>query len=379
MTHRLKVLQVATLVSPDSAYGGPVRVAFNQSAQLRAQGAEVTVGAGVAGFARIPERIDDVPVWLAKARSLLPGLGFSGLVAPKLLWRMVARRASFDVVHVHLARDLVTLPAAALAIALRKRLVVQTHGMVVETDHPVAPVLDKLLTRPVLRRAAAVFYLTDEEAASLRGIEPTATLIRLPNGVPLPELEPPVREGAPLEVLFLARLHTRKRPMVFVEAAGVLTAAGIPASFRLVGPDEGEADAVQAEIARLGLSAEVIGWEGPLPPDQTQERMRQCSVYALPSINEPFPMSVLEAMALGKPVVITRSCGLADIIESSCSGIVVGEHPEEFIEALRTLLSDAEQREAMGQAARQAAAELFSMPAVAGQLEDIYRDHGSSG
>src|SRR5947208_3258851 len=108
----MRVLQVVTLITPDGAYGGPVRVAFNQAQQLRSKGYDALIVATARGYSPLPRELNDTPVRLSKARLLLPFAGFSGIVSPSMLWWMLRHRRDYDVVHVHLARDLVTLPAA---------------------------------------------------------------------------------------------------------------------------------------------------------------------------------------------------------------------------------------------------------------------------
>ncbi len=99
-------------------------------------------------------------------------------------------------------------------------------------------------------------------------------------------------------MLFLARLHPRKRPTMFVRMAAALVEAGIDAHFSLVGPDEGEGAAVAKLIEQSSLQSRV-SYEGPLKPAQSISRMRRAKVYVLPSVDEPYPMSVLEAMSVG--------------------------------------------------------------------------------
>lgn len=367
-------LHVVTLITPDGAYGGPVRVAFNQCRRLRADGHHAVVAGAARGYRPIPTELDGVPVRLVKARNVLPLLGFSGMIAPAMLLWMVRNRRSFDVVHVHLARDLITLPAALIALLLGKRLIVQTHGMVADSDHPLAPILDRIMVRPVLRRAAAVLYLSEVERAALVRVQPEAVLRHLPNGVPVYGQAAARGQTADgdIEVLYLARLQARKRPALFVRAAARLLAQDREARFTLVGPDEGEATAVFEAISQSGADPDEIGWEGAVPPERTAERMAAASVYVLPSVDEPFPMSVLEAMAVGLPVVITESCGLAKPVRDSGSGIVVDESEDSLVEAIRTLIGDRGLRERMGAAALRTAAEVFSMEAVARDLSAIY-------
>ncbi|HBD6104334.1 TPA: glycosyltransferase, partial [Shigella flexneri] len=128
-------------------------------------------------------------------------------------------------------------------------------------------------------------------------------LMHIPNGVTLPDVQAVEQVDGPQkhpEVLYLARLHPRKRPMYFARAAKTAGSRWPEARFSLVGPDEGEGPAVSRSIAAMDGEARVK-WSGSEEPDRTLLRMSRASIYALPSTDEPFPMSVLEAMSVGLP------------------------------------------------------------------------------
>jgi glycosyltransferase involved in cell wall biosynthesis len=276
--------------------------------------------------------------------------------------------AESDIVHLHLARDLVTLPAAVHARRAGVPVVLQTHGMIDPSTHPLARPLDAFWTRSVLRDAAAVLYLTPREREGLIAVAgDRLRLVPLGNGVPHSRARQS-RNG--VEVLYLARLAPRKRPEVFVEAAARLAAEFPAVRFRLVGPDEGRAGEVVQLAAESGAD---IVWEGPIGPEATDARMSEASIYVLPAVDEPYPMSVLEAMAAGLPVIVTDSCGLAPAVEESGAGIVVGDSADALTAALRRLLADQELRRAMGEAGRQAATGRFSMASIARELLTVYR------
>jgi glycosyltransferase involved in cell wall biosynthesis len=368
----VKILGVVTLVSPSGDYGGPTRVAVNQLLALRERGHQVVLAAAHRGFDGIvPAEIDGVPARLFPARTILPAIGFAGLGSPEL-WTAVHRHArEFDIIHVHAARDLVTLPSALIALRRDVPVVVQTHGMIDETKHPLAAPLDLALTRPVLRRARVVTYLTSAERDSLEVVSHgEARLQELANGVPLATA---ATTGGPARLLFLARLAPRKRPLAFVAAAQRLTREFPQARFALVGPDEGEGAAVREAIAASG-AGDRISWEGPVDMSGAMERMRRATVFVLPSVDEPYPMSVLEAMAVGLPVVVTETCGLASFIRDHDAGIVTDHTIDRLTDALRSLLSDPVGAAAMGGRGREAVRAERSMAAVAEHLERLYRD-----
>lgn len=365
----MRILQVVTLLSPDGSYGGPARVALNQSAELIEQGHDVTVAAGTRGYPTPPAELDGIPVRLFTARKLVPRVGFAGVGAPAL-WRWFGRnRSKFDVVHIHFGRDLVVAPVAELARHHRVPYALQTHGMVVPVGHPLAPAWDTVSTRHVLRDAGAVFYLTEQERTQLEAVGRTELrLVQLGNGVP--EYSPAERHAGPPEVLFAARMHVRKRPLAFVGMAKALLDAGVEARFTLVGPDEGEGHALSAALERDVR----ISWEGALAPAAVPSRMAAADVYVLPSVDEPYPMAVLEAMSVGLPVVVTNECGLAPMVRETNCGVVAEPEIPALAAATASILSDRSLAEAMGKRGRAAAQNQLGMQAVTDRLVDVYND-----
>lgn len=366
----MRILSIVTLISPNGEYGGPVRVALNHARELTSQGHEVLIAAGTRGYdGRPPTQLDGTRLALFPARTLLPGAGFAGLSSPGLYRALPSLTRGVDVVHVHLARDLITLPAADWTRRHHIPYVTQTHGMVDASSNPLARPLDAALTSRVLRGARRVFYLTDHERRDLVGVAGDGLrLQQLTNGVP-PAGRVAHGPSTGAEVLYLARLAPRKRPLEFVRMAELLADEFPFASFRLVGPDEGEAAAVVRAAAEGNAD---VRWEGPLPPEGVTERMARASVYVLPAVDEPYPMAVLEAMSLGLPVVVTRSCGLAALVQELGCGIVVGESTRSLAGAVAELLRDPERASRMGAAGTAATADRLAMSAVAATLQTAY-------
>lgn len=368
----MKILQVATLVSPRGEYGGPVRVAINQTRELLAAGHDVLLAAGAQGFGRrLPTEFDGVPVKLFDAYNPVPRAGFSGLISPSLHEWLKTAAKSADVTHIHLGRDLVTLPAATQLRRRHRPYVVQTHGMVTPSSHPLAGTVDAVWTKRALAAAATVFYLTQEERRGLSAVTSTAlNLKELHNGVPRTE-QAPVAADAPLEVLFLARLHARKRPLIFIEMAKILHRKFPHVRFSMVGPDGGEGPAVEEAIRQAALG-DALRWEGALAPERTIDRIGQSTIYVLPSVDEPFPMSVLEALSLGKPVVVTDTCGLAAAIAEAGAGTVIDSSLESLAAGVGDLLANPSRQKSAGERARLMTSEKFSMEAIRHQLEAVY-------
>ena len=101
---------------------------------------------------------------------------------------------------------------------------------------------------------------------------------------------------------------------------------------------------------------------------------RNADVLVLPSLSEGFPVTILEAMASGLPVIATRVGGVPEIIENNVNGYLVEtENPQEIAEALLTLLRDEQLRKCISGNNRKKA-ENYQWDKVAATLEEIYQN-----
>ena len=102
-----------------------------------------------------------------------------------------------------------------------------------------------------------------------------------------------------------------------------------------------------------------IIYKEPVP--EIEKYYSAADIFALPSIYEPFGNANLEALASGLPVITTRHCGAADIIQNKLNGLIVenSESPKEIADNINTLF-DPTLRESMSQKAR-GLAEQFSV------------------
>jgi glycosyltransferase involved in cell wall biosynthesis len=317
-----------------------------------------------------------VNVRLFPARRLLPA-GFSGLIAPGLGLYLRRHYSEYDAFHFQLARDLITLPAALFLSRKSANFVVQPHGMIQPDKRWKARLFDLVAVRRVLGSASAVIAYKNVDDEALQEVaRGDATIRFLENGVSLDPLQ--IRKSpASAEVLFMARLHPRKRVLAFAEMARILKDRGVPASYVVIGPDEGDLAELTEYIKSNGMSDDIT-YEGSVSYDKVRDRLRVASVYVLPSVNEPFPVTVLESMAVGTPAVITDSCGLAIYFERDSAGEVNDGTPEAMAASVHRLLTDMDYYELTAQNARQTILDSFSIRAVVSTLLNYYKMRSSA-
>lgn len=326
----MKIAHIVTYTSADGAFGGPTRVALAQAKALVDLGHDVTVFAGTPSGEETDTLQDGYRLRTFPVRKLAPFGGFATLWPRGLRAALKAQASEFDVAHIHLARDLATLPAALLFARMGVPYVTQSHGMIDRSDKMLAAVLDRVATRRALAQSQSWLLLTAAEQQDLAAISVPRRLTSIRNGVEMREVAP--LEGRADTVLFLARLQQRKRPVAFVRMAQLLAERLPETSFVLVGPDEGEAENVTRAIEEASLG-ERIRWVGALPPSQTLAAMEDARVYVLPAVAEVFPMSILESFSAGTPVVTTSSLGIAADCERHGAALITDGSPEELAEA----------------------------------------------
>jgi glycosyltransferase involved in cell wall biosynthesis len=360
-----RILQIAPYLSADGAYGGPVTVALEQARALANRGHQVTVAMGWDGAAQPPAGLD---CRLFRARKLA-GNSFGTLTSPTLIAWLVRHARHFDVVHVHMARDALTLPAALVARLLGLPVIVQTHGMITVDERRTLRCLDALLTKRVLARAALTLWLTPQEREQLSALG-APRLAHLANAV---DLDLPRAEyRSPARVVYASRLAPRKRPTTFVEAAALVLRKRQDITFELWGPDEGEVGRVERLIAELGIR-DRCRYEGALSGEDIRHKLLPAvQVFVLPSLAEPFPMAVLEAFAVGLPVVMTSDTGISARASETGAARVVTAEASEMADAIISLASSPDDWNATSEAALRLARTDYSPMSLAERLSAHY-------
>ena len=381
----MRVLHVVPTYLPAWRHGGPIHAVHGLARALVARGHEVTVfTTDVHGDGRLavplgkPVRLDGVEVWYfaaARPRRLYrsPALGAA----------LARRAAEFDLVHLHSV--FLWPPRAAARAAARAGVpyVLSPRGMLVPDLIRRRGRLRKLawihlVERRTLAGAAALHVTSALEGEEARRLGlPLPPLALVPNGVELDgapgddgELPPAVRSllAGPPFVLFLGRVSWKKGLDRLVAAlaqapGAVLAVAG--------NDEEGYRPALERLAAAQGVADRLV-FTGLVHGAAKRALLHGAAALALTSYSENFGNAVLEAMAAGRPVVVTPEVGLAEVVRETGCGLVVEGSPERLGEALRTLLADPEGARAMGRRGAEAAAARFAWPAVAREMERVY-------
>ena len=295
---------------------------------------------------------------------------------PRMFYRVfeVLRELRPDVVHTHNYVLRYLLPPALL----------HNPPAIVHTIHNVAHLeVDRLgvwLQRRSFGRRVHPVVIADEGAASFERVygRPAPTLIR--NGIAVARYAAAgadrqqwrARHGFSAEDLLfvcVARFYEQKNHKTLIEAFAA-AAATLPNAKLLLAGDGHLREDVQAQVRSLGLPEKVrfLGRRDDIP-----ELLAACDVFALASLWEGNPLSVMEAMSAGLPAVVTAVGGMPELVASETHGIVVPPgDASAFSAALMCLANDPAMRRAMGIAAAKRAQTEFDDRNMVEAYESLY-------
>lgn len=164
-----------------------------------------------------------------------------------------------------------------------------------------------------------------------------------------PYRDPP--ENPEPTILALGRLSPEKGFAVLIDAVAQLRREAIPASLRIVG-DGPERAALEAAAREAGI-AEAVSFAGELPPAAVRRELAEADIFCMASFSEGLPISLMEAMAIGLPVVSTWIAGIPELAEDEATALTVPPaRPDALANALRRLANDADLRQRLARAAR---------------------------
>lgn len=300
-----------------------------------------------------------------------------------VVWPATSRRLArileqhgIQVVHVHGYK-------ATVFCALARRwypfaMVKTEHGLPEpEAGGPISAWRNRLyywLDRVAARSAhATVCYVTEDLRKYYEQAHSGLNAMVIPNGVPAMErsqfLRPPDMREAWFNLLIAGRLDRVKGHHLAIEAvAAEELSADVHLHIVGVGPREPE---LQALAESLGVSDRVhmLGFRR-----NVYDYIAYSNALLMPSLHEGLPYTLLEAMALGIPVIASRVGGLAEVIQDNATGLLVPPHDVAALAAaIQQLHRDDALRARLGKAARQAQRTRYSLEAMTCGYVQVYR------
>jgi len=236
-----------------------------------------------------------------------------------------------------------------------------------------------IVTRQVLGFFDRIIVISPaEKPYVLKAVRPERICI-IPNGVPTEifdnNIDPlPFRkkyglEGIPV-ILYLGRLIGKKGVKHLLMAASSILKKN-RAKVLIAGPDGGKKKMLMELSQKLCLDKDVI-FTGKLSEQDKLQTIACSDMLVLPSKKEAQGIVLLEAQAMGKPVIATRQGGIPYFIKDGENGILVDySRPDQIANAVEKLLSDREFREKIGKKGRETA-RMFTWDVITQEILDVY-------
>ena len=384
MKNHMNALHVVPSMSPE--YGGPVAVVGALTSALAHEGIRCEI---FSTFRRRPDT--DVKV------SGEPGVHLFETGPFSRFWpayssdlqnavRAGMKNAKFDIVHVHEPWHHPGFVACHAAIEQGIPLILTPHGTLEEwaLKHKSLrkTIYRKLIQDRILSSCDAIHALTETERCRIEELGCTARVFVAPNGV-----DQNLLEGSPdtsefmerypelvgrVIVLFLGRLHSKKGLDVLASSYARIARRHRECALLVAGPDE---DGSGKRMESLLKAEDAMGgtvFTGMLTGRDKQAALRCADIFVLTSYSEGFSIAVLEALAAGLPVVISRQCNFPEVAEEG-AGFVVEAEEQEVTQAIGSLVMDRALRVSMGRNGRRLVTKKYTWDAIGVSMGELYR------
>ena len=353
----MRLLVCVPWFAPARAFGGTVTAAVATVKGALEAGHEVTVATTDALDleARVPAYAPAEPAGarVLRFRNVSQRLAATNAPLPRGLRRWLREHVDeFDVVLLLDVYSAVSVLAARAAGREGVPYVLETLGTLPTAPERGRPAAKRaflaLWGRRTMREAALCLYLSESEREEYlaQGADP-ARLLPMPPPLDLPEPPQIPRAEAPT-VIYLGQLHPIKRIDVLLEAFARVREALPEARLEVIGAPSKHGEELRA------LAGEGVTFRGLIPEEDKGRALASAQVFALLSASEGLPITVLEALACGTPVVLSPGCGLPQV--DGVAGIVTDGSAGEAADALLALLRDPERARKLGEAGREFAA-----------------------
>lgn len=364
----MKILRIAGDLYP-SAIGGAALHAHNISILQSAMGNDVTV---------YTVKADDMPGGEVAAPYRTERFDpliklYGNPLMPSLLFRLMAEKNRFDIIHAHSHLYLSTNYCSLIRKFGSSPLVITNHGLTSQT----APdwlnnIYMATLGKWTLKAADRVICYTGEEKCEMvkLGIDAKKICV-IHNGIDTSLFKPADKHGDGNRLLWIGRFVPGKGVDYLIEAFA--EAASVKAGLRLVmvgkGPQKG---AIVEKIHALGLDAMVTIKEF-IPNTELPAVYQSADVFILSSLTEGVPRTILEAMSSGLPVICTDLPQLRHIVDR-CGLMAPVKDSKALAKAILTLVSDVDMARELGDRGRERVLKSYSWDDTVRKTVLLYHD-----
>ena len=294
-------------------------------------------------------------------------LGFAHFVESVLLARELRKRG-IGHLHNHFANSAATVGLLATRL-LGIRWSFTMHG-ISETDYPAGLMLGRKIEAADL--VACVSYFG--RAQGMRLVDPSnwdkMHVIRC--GVPFDRLPPKESGNGGPTIICVGRLSPEKGQTGLLRAFARLRVNHPDLSLRLVG-DGPDREALERLSGELGVS-EAVTFAGRLPEPETLIEISRANLLVLPSFMEGLPIVLMEAMALGIPVIASRVAGIPELVSDGKTGLLFAPSDwDELAQCISRLLSDKDLCAMLAQNGKFKITSEFDTRKSAGELGDLFK------
>lgn len=335
----MKIMQVI----PYFCFGGAEIMCENLTYALKNAGQEVFAVSLYHDRTPIARRMEEAGIRIVYLDKKL-GLDLS--MVPKL--KTLIQQERPDVVHSHL--NIIKYAAAAAKLAGVRKCVHTVHSL---ADREAEGRVQKIINGFYFRRGWSVpVALTPEVQSSVSEFY-GLPLHRVPviyNGIDLSRCVPKTtyETGETVTILHVGRFDVPKNHPGLLEAFRLLLETHPECRLRLVG--DGDLRADMEKLAREKGIADFVEFCGM--QSNVYPYLHDADIFTLPSIYEGNPMTIIEAMGTGLPIVASRVGGIPDMISDGESGLLVEPEPQSICAGLTRLVGNAALRQRLGLAAR---------------------------
>lgn len=376
----MNILHVIPFVAP--AFGGTVAVASQLSREQAKRGHHVTVLTSDYGYDEVyAQEIEECGATVIPLPTVV-NLGLF-IYTPSINRWLKQNGRAFDIVHMHNYRAYQNDCVSAYAKRHHIPYIVQAHGSVlpiVEKQH-MKRLYDRFWGNALLAGAERVIALTDVEKSQYQSMGvPEDRIAIIPNGIELAPFDTLPKHGGFRRrlsitdetqiLLFMGRLARVKRPDLLLEAFADLAIRWPDLLLVFAGPDDGCGPVLRERADTLGLTDRVI-FPGYLDEEKKLEALVDADLFVLPSEYECFPVALVEALTAGLPVVVTDACGIAELVQSTGAGMVIGCSATELAKGIDIVLSDPETFRDTG---RRRQMTSYDIQNVIDKLESLYSE-----